>query len=927
MRIKYILAVFAVFSVLTGGANAQELNHLPRYYILRVEGYVNSGAWNAAKREIDAGLKEYPDDPDLRYYNGRYYYVIGDMREARYNLVRSIQANDQHFHSKRYMVDVEDNLGHYSSAICYINELLEFQPYDRDLWRRKISLYRKLGNEVEADAALERLSHIYPNDSLVMADVRRRNYENRDKILNKSTLSDAADNLERWIDQDPNVRDYYIELVSTYEKMGEFERAIGAANRGLRHFPNDPELVNKVVGIMSDLGLYNQALSFVKNNRSGNSAYNALLYDVANDARMNDPYEANGRLYLATHDTDALNYLLSTALTRGYYDEARLYISEAMKYEGRTPGLLMKLYDVEKMSGNDKECVKILAELYEMNPEDEELAELYAGMMLRLSNNDFIGQQWDDAYVHLDKALELIKDTADIWPAVVSRQIIVLGYLGRVSEARRLFMDSSELSPANRQRFASAYEDLVAVRLKNLIEEENYEEAFHEAQSLYEAIPNSEVALRCLINMSQTLKYDSQFHDYAAIGYENYPDVPYFIVKQAISLREQGRDAEALELLNPRNNTEEFVNPQLTAAFSGISQEWAGELLQNHMPDIALEIIDTALVHDPDNRELLYTRGLAYESLKKYALAYRYQQRYYEPSNAEQEDFIRHMRYLCFRGFRNRVDASYTHAFFDNHDESLASTAHLYSLASLSYSRIFERNTVTGQIKYKGIDGYHDNYENEPGGVGLEFSAQWEHEFGSRWSGMAEVSIATRFFNKIGANLSISYYAPRELTPSLRVGYRRTPPTYLFLGGGNTGMSTKDEFDIFIITPGIEKAWERVILKGSADVIYMSRSLYYNVGLKGKFLFNEDNISSVTLMTGFGSFPELTFFEQSALRNLAHTNAMVGFDIQYLCSRHLCLGLTGTWNTCYIPYRQKDGSLTDSYRNIFALEFQTHIAF
>ena len=224
MKIRNILIAFIMLFSFTEGIHAaREIKHLPRYYIYRIEGYVNSNAWNSAKREIDSGLEDYPDDPDLRYYNGRYYYVIGDMNEARYNLVRATQANDQHYRAKRILVDIEDNLEHYSSAICYINELLEFQPYDRDLWRRKIGLYRKLGNDVEADAALERLAHIYPNDSLVLSDVRRRNYENWDNIIKKSSLSEAADNLERWIDKDPNQREYYLELASTYEKMGEFE--------------------------------------------------------------------------------------------------------------------------------------------------------------------------------------------------------------------------------------------------------------------------------------------------------------------------------------------------------------------------------------------------------------------------------------------------------------------------------------------------------------------------------------------------------------------------------------------------------------------------------------------------------------------------------------------------------------------------------
>ncbi len=913
---------------LTGELHAtREIKHLPRYYIYRIEGYVNSNAWNSAKREIDSGLEDYPDDPDLRYYNGRYYYVIGDMNEARYNLVRATQANDQHYRAKRILVDIEDNLEHYSSAICYINELLEFQPYDRDLWRRKIGLYRKLGNDVEADAALERLAHIYPNDSLVLSDVRRRNYENWDNIIKKSSLSEAADNLERWIDKDPNQREYYLELASTYEKMGEFEKAIGAANRGLNRFPNDPELINKVAGIMSELGLYTQALNFVKNKRTGNYAYNTLLYDVANDARMNDPYEANGRLYAATKNREALNYMINASLTRGYYDDAIFYVNEAIKRDGRTPALLMKLYTAEKQAGNEKACLRILTELYEMNPEDEDLVEAYANMMLQLSDYDFSTQQWDEAYVHLDKLLEILPDTAEAWPAVVSRQIMVLGHLNRLTEARRLFVQSARRSPANRKRFASAYEDIIAVRLKYLIEEEEYVKAYNEAVSLLEVIPDSEVALRCLINMSQTLKYDDEFHRYAELGYNLYPEVPYFIVKQAISLQEQGRNTEALALLDPRNNSDEYANPQLTAAYSGISQEWATHLMENKMPDIAMEVIDSALIHDSNNRELLYTKGLIYESRKMYEKAYKYQMRYYEPSNAEQEDFIQHMRYLAFRSYRNRVDASYTHAFFDTHSESLSTIGHLYSVATLSYSRIAERNTYTGQISYKGIDGYHEGDENESGGIGLEFMAQWEHEFGGNWTGMANIAASTRYFNKYSANLSVSYAAPQNWTPSLRLGYRRTPPTYLYLGGNYLGQSTKDEFNIYILTPSVIKSWERISLIASTDLTLMVSNLYYNVGLKGKFLFNNDNISSITLLTGFGSFPELTFFEQTALRNLSHTNAMVGFDIQYLCSRQLCLGLTGTWNTCYNPYRMKNGSWVDSYRNIYALTLQAHIAF
>ena len=291
-------------------------------------------------------------------------------------------------------------------------------------------------------------------------------------------------------------------------------------------------------------------------------------------------------------------------------------------------------------------------------------------------------------------------------------------------------------------------------------------------------------------------------------------------------------------------------------------------------------------------------------------------------------EYYEHMRYLGFRALKNRVDASYTQAFYDSQQEGLSARAHLYSIASVSYSRVEKEDTYTGQISYKGIDGYHDGTASEAGGVGLEFMVQWEHTFNSRWSGMANVAFSTQYFNKIGANVSASYAMDEGWTPTLKLGYRRTPKTYLYLSNadGTTGASN-DEYNLILFTPSVEKAWERIRASINATVTVMQSSIYYNAGVKGKLFFNNDNISSVSLLAGFGSFPELTFFEQTALRNVSHTNAMVGFDAQYLLTRHLYVGLQGSWNTCYNPYVNGDGILSDSYRNIYSLTFQLHMAF
>ena len=931
MRVARILTcIYIIILSLVGAGEvrAQGLKPSVAGYVRRAESYISSNAWNSAKREIDEGLEIIPDDTDLRYLNGYYYFVIGDMNEARYNLVRSIQGNDDQVKAKRLLVDVEDNLGHYSSAICYINELLEIQPYDRDLWRRKIAFYRKLGNDVEADAALERLLHIFPNDTLVVADVRRRDIETRDNILRNSSLTEASNNLERWIDTDPKVRDYYFELISTYVKMGEYDRALGAANRGLEQFPDDQELINKAVGLMMDLGRYSQAYTFVRNKKNGDSAYKNLLREMASDARLRDPYEANGRLYLVTKDRDALNYLINTAITRGYIDDARMYLEEAMKLDGRTTSLLMKLYTVEKQAGNSRAEIRLLNELYEQAPEDEGLVESYTEMMLRLCDQDFAGQQWEDARIHLGRVLELLPETSEYWPSAVSRQIIVLCHLNRMYEARELLETSTRRSPENWLRFSSAYEEQASARLKDLMEEENYEAAYREAEAMLSVIPDSEPALRTLISVSQTLKRDEAFHKYAEAGYAERPGDSYFIVKQALAMQEQGRYEEALALLRPDTTASGYVNPQVADAFTGISQEYAGVLLKDHQPEKAREVVELALKYAPENRDLLYTKGLVAEKQKDYELAYDLQHRYYNPSNAEQDEFMQHMNFLRFRSYKNRIEASYTHAFFDSRGDEISTIGHLYSIASVSFTHIMKHDSFTGQINYKGLDGYHTKTENAPGGAGLELSAQWDHEFGGGWSASASASWSNRYFTRFGANLSLARTWDLGLTAGLRMGYRRTPPTYLYLGGENAGRAVEEEFDLFIATPSLEMAWgDRVSTRLSTDLVVMQGTLYYNVGLRGTFFFKDDDTSSISLLAGFGSFPELNFFEQTALQNLSHTNTMVGFDARILISRQLALGLTGSWNTCYNPVTRPDGTILDSYRNIYTLAARVQIAF
>ena len=924
-----VCAVLAFWPSAAEGQSRKKDIHTSRYYASRAQGFEDANSWEAAKREIDAGLEYYPDDPDLRYLNGRYYYYAhGDLQQARYNLVKALHENDQHFLARRLMVDVEEDAGHYSSAICYINELLEFEPYDRDLWRRKIYLYNLQDNKTEADQALERLARIFPNDTVVKRDQSMRNRENWNHMVQTTTPRETAANLEHYIELDPTNMDYYIKLIDIYRFLGEDERAFGTVNMALRQFPYNTDLVRLGSGILTHMGEYVRALNFLRENRVSGTLYNNVLQEVADDDRIKDPYEANGRLYSRTHNRDALAYLLNTSLTRGYYEDAKYYINESMKLYGVTTELLMKEYALEKRFGNEASQMRLLQQLYNTNPDDEDLREQYAEMMLELVGRDMDNEQWSDALTHMSRVLDIITPENEVWPSTISRQITALGRLGLMDEARKVYIKASEQQPALRARFASAYEDVAASRLKNLIDTEQYDSALNEAESLLSVLPESETAMRACINMSQTLMKDSLFQRYAEIGYNMYPDNPYFIVKYAISLQQQDRHADALAVLKPREGADPFFNSQLSTAYQGVTLDWVNVLLKEKMADAALEMIDSALVQNPRNTELLYSKGLAYEQLKQYDKAYEYQSRNYNPSNAEQGDWYQHMRYLRFRGYRNRVDASYTYAAYDTRSEEIGSVAHMYSVANVTYSRLTTNNTYAVGVNYKGIDGYIDAEYWDSGGVGFELTGQWDHTFNHRWAGMISGSWSNQYFNRFGANLGVTYNAGRGWTPGLRIGYRRTPPTVFYFAGDDMSMETENkEYNLYIVTPSIEKAWERVRTSASIDISRLRGNFFYNIGWKGKLFINEDNISSVGLMAGYGSFPELTFYDQTVLGNSARTNVNVGFDFQYMLTKNMYIGINGVWNTFYNPFRLSNGTLQRAYRNVYVLTGQIHVAF
>lgn len=130
----------------------------------RINERYKQGKWEEGKKLAEEFLRKNPKDSDMRMLVGKYHLHHQQYEQARYELVKCLMYAPASVDAKHMLVAVETETQRYSSAICYINELLEVNPYWKGLWRKKIDLYRKMGNQVEADRLLKRIVQIYPED-------------------------------------------------------------------------------------------------------------------------------------------------------------------------------------------------------------------------------------------------------------------------------------------------------------------------------------------------------------------------------------------------------------------------------------------------------------------------------------------------------------------------------------------------------------------------------------------------------------------------------------------------------------------------------------------------------------------------------------------------------------------------------------------
>lgn len=389
------------------------------------------------------------------YLTGRQYYQQRNYDKARYHLLRAVREDPDNQEALLMLVHIEDSTRHYATAIVHVNELLALNPYNEHHWLTKINLYRKQHNDVEADRLLERICNIYPENT----DLKRRLDGRREEVAleqyrKQRTAGDVEGQIEtlrQLIRQGQangsmsrsELGQYYTTLTSLLERQGRTSEALDVAQVGLTLQPGNLTLIRKRVAILTDQGRTKEAYTFVSQaaRRNPSATLTTMLRDLDEqllaEARMNDAYSIQARRWERDRDTVALRTLISTAITRGYNDDALIYLTEARALWGDTPRLLYQTYTVRQRMGQTGQALALLKQIHTLEPDNEEVSDLLAADALRGMTDLIADLRYADALTLSDSILGLQPST-DITEAVMAKRHTCEAILAEREQNRQL---------------------------------------------------------------------------------------------------------------------------------------------------------------------------------------------------------------------------------------------------------------------------------------------------------------------------------------------------------------------------------------------------------------------------------------------------------------------------------------------------------
>ncbi len=920
--------ILLLFSTLVVGTISAQDSSEEFYALAKAEG--TKGNFAKAASYCEKGLKKSPHDMDIKEYLGRCYMELGQLERARITLLEVLKTSPRRVDARHYLINIETQEKRYYSAVCYANELLEITPYAKELWLKKVELYNLMDNRVEANRTAKRLYQIFPEDKGVKslyANMLKEEVLKSNKGGDFQGLAEQYEKVIEFSSQDPEA---YIGLINAYTKQGNYAAALAVADRGLQALPFNTQILDKKIGLLDETQEYQKAIAVTEDRlRKEESAHyrsvlNYLEEKAARYFKNADPYILYGKIYEKNPgNKEAYDFLLNTAISRGYYAEAEELLRRGLKSNPNSKELLAKqLYLYETQKNWDK--IGATAEkLYALFPNDGDVKYRYNAWIFEKAKLDFKEVNYKEAlwgFLKVSQSPEYgryanqyifaiqmqqksfadanrtIDNLIRTYPNESQYQLNKIDLMinsGEFEQAYQLANTAANKYP-KQPEFAHMQQEAALAYVSHLNKVEDYGNVKTVADTILKTNPDNydvfNYAIGARVAMQQ---YDEAIAFIQSKAQTDLYKTKAVRLKLAGVYSAKGDHQEAVAVLKdlqkeyPYNDslrtnlTDEMLMQakvlddsaqfdQSKAIYQEMLQidpkntvaavKLSSYLIDQNQLDEAMQVVDGVLALRKNDADLWYQKGLIYEKMGDYQLAREYQAKFMGTLDKAKQHQER-LEFLEGKDFKNQVNLSYLNVTAD-------STWVNTSIATFEYLRKAKNNTYIGRI----------NYAARQSGVGLQAEADWYHTFKSKSSFLANIGVADRFFPKFKA--AFSYFQPFAKNWQLE------------LGGRYAAMASGVDYLTGIV--GLERNFDKVWLNLKGLIFSDGTDLYNSILLQSRFYMrNEANY--IVAMAGVGTAPEDQRLYFQANTFTSYTNSMVGAGYYHQINSRTSFGVQGNW--------------------------------
>jgi YaiO family outer membrane protein len=896
------------------------------------------------------GIKESPSDMDLYQQLGKSYLNLQKLDSARFYLYQVASKDHENVAVRLYLINIESQTKRYSSAICYVNELLETTPYDKKLWLQKITFYSLTNNTVEASRAIKRLLQIFPNDAEVQKQYSYITSLQATNIIKNKNPAKAREFLNNSLLNSPQDKNTLLSLISVELQAGRWNTALEYTEQGLGYFPDDFDFIKKKIGILEQLKRYDTAIDFLKVNKTKiNSQFYTqtetyLTHQAAVFYENTDPYILHQKSYALDNNQDSYNFLLSNSIDKGFYDESLRLLNDGLRRNPNDKNLLVKQMIVYQRQNNVRLYKKSLRNLASKYPNDSDIV-LEFGSLLQSEASGFVtSEQYDLALAdytllmqypefkqkaqakileiyllqnrtsEAQKLVDQLLAKAPNEPTNLLHKAEVLKATNNSNEALLIIDDLVDRYP-NEQKYKNQYVYYTELYAKELMAKEQYNDIVPITNKALEYDSNNKLLYGYAINAAYGAKNYDKMLELSQKALAVYPDDIDFNLKQIEAYNQLQNQTEATDLLqklllkNP-NNT--IVKNSLSDQLYAMGTKNENEQHYNQATDYYRSMLNLDANNLQAYRKLVNLYILQNDTQN--AMLYANEALAIKP-NAD-EAFFNYKKGVIYEMMRDYKNALYYQKLSQKPKE-IDLADHLDYLANhplkntigVGYQRVkseeanFDYSVAT--LYYlrkldKNAYGFTFNYGARTAGVGTQIQGEWSHVFSKSIYIETNAFVGSKFFPKTKFNTTLYKSFKNDSEISLGAGY----------------MKLQDQQQYINIIPGYSKTIADFWIQMKVNVLSSESELYSNFMLQSRYSINErGDYFSVIASAGNAPQDDSTFnFDINTFTT--YTNSLVGVGYKWNSKHKYSFSI----NTDMLTYKISDTQSVNQFQMVFAIQ-------